>query len=99
MEPKTPSAGVERWVIHGDRMTMAYLRLQSGADIPLHSHPHDQMGMVFRGALELRVKDQRKQVLAGEIYHIPPHAEHGGKCLESPTEVLEVFSPAREDLS
>jgi quercetin dioxygenase-like cupin family protein len=98
MEPARAGEGVDRWVMHGDRMTMAYFRLQSGAGIPKHSHPHEQMGMVLKGAIELVVGDEKIRVDAGEWYRIPSHVEHGGTCKESPAEILEVFSPPREDL-
>jgi quercetin dioxygenase-like cupin family protein len=56
------------------------------------------MGTVLRGTIELVVAGEKKIVRPGDAYHIPSRATHGGKCGETPAEVVEVFSPVREDL-
>jgi quercetin dioxygenase-like cupin family protein len=98
IEPRKPSEGVEMRIIHGERMTMVFFQLQPGSGIPGHSHAHEQIGTVLRGTIELVVAGEKKTVRPGEVYHIPSHAIHGGKCGETPAEVIEVFSPVREDL-
>jgi quercetin dioxygenase-like cupin family protein len=98
LEPRKPAEGVEMRIIHGERMTMVFFHLQPGSAIPEHSHPHEQIGTVLKGTVELTVAGEKKTIYPGEAYHILPHATHGGKCGDSPAEVLEVFSPVREDL-
>jgi len=84
-------------IIHGERMTMVFFQLQPGSGIPEHSHAHEQMGTVLKGTVELRVAGERRVVHPGEAYHIPSEVVHSGKCGDSPAEVIEVFSPVRED--
>jgi quercetin dioxygenase-like cupin family protein len=98
MTPRKPGPGVEQRVIHGEKMTMVFFTLQPGAGVPLHSHPHEQIGTVLRGSVELVVADEKRIVREGDAYHIPSIVLHAGKCLEGPSEVIEVFSPVREDL-
>jgi quercetin dioxygenase-like cupin family protein len=96
--PKAPGPGVEMRVIHGEKMTMVFFRLEPGAGPPLHAHPHEQIGTVLKGSIELVIGDEKRMVLEGEAYHVPSNVLHGGKCGESPSEIIEVFSPVREDL-
>jgi len=96
--PRIPAPGVEMRVIHGEKMTMVFFRLEPGAGPPLHSHPHEQIGTVLKGSIELVVAEEKRIVCEGEAYHIPSNVPHGGKCGDSPSEVIEIFSPVREDL-
>ena len=98
MTPRAPGPGVEMRVIHGEKMTMAFFRLQPGSQIPEHAHAHEQMGTVLKGTIELVVAGEKKTVRPGEAYHIPSNAIHSGQCGDSTAEVIEVFSPVREDL-
>ncbi len=95
---KTPAEGVEIRVVAGERMTLVFFYLSPGAKIPEHSHPHEQIGTVLKGSLELNIAGEKKIVTAGGAYHIPGDVVHSGQNLDSASEVIEVFSPAREDL-
>jgi len=97
LKVKKPGSGVEMRAAHGDRMTMAFFSLAPGALIPEHAHPHEQMGTVLSGAIELIVDGEKRVVEKGGAYHIPSDVVHSGRCLDGPAEVLEVFSPPRED--
>ena len=97
LETRSPAEGVEMRVIHGDKMTMVFFSLAPGAEIHEHSHPHEQMGTLLAGKIALVVDGEKKIMEQGIAYHVPSNAVHGGRCLESPSEVLEVFSPPRED--
>jgi quercetin dioxygenase-like cupin family protein len=98
MEAKKPAQGVEIRVIPGERMTMAFFHLELGAKIPEHAHPHEQIGTVLKGSIELVIGEEKSVVSEGCAYRVPPNMVHSGRCLDSPSEVLEVFSPPREDL-
>ena len=97
LEPFRPAEGVEIRVIHGERMTVAFFRVEPGTRIPEHEHPHEQMGTVLRGVMELVVGGEAFTVRAGEAYHVPGNVPHAGVCPEL-TEMVEVFCPPREDL-
>jgi quercetin dioxygenase-like cupin family protein len=97
MAPRIPAPGIEMRIVHGEKMTMVFFRLQPGSAIPEHSHPHEQMGTVLKGTVELCAAGEKRVVHPGEAYHIPSHVVHRGQCGNSPAEVIEVFSPVRED--
>ena len=97
MEAKRPVEGVEMRVIPGEKMTMVFFQLAPGAEIPEHAHPHEQMGTVLEGSIELVVAGESKTIHEGEAYHVLPNLPHSGKCGPSPAEIIEVFSPAREE--
>jgi quercetin dioxygenase-like cupin family protein len=98
VKAKQPAEGVDVRVIPGERMTMAFFHLEPGAMIPEHAHPHEQLGTVLKGSIQLAIGEENKVVTEGVAYRVPPNVAHSGRCLESPSEVLEVFSPPREDL-
>jgi quercetin dioxygenase-like cupin family protein len=96
--PKRPAAGVEVRIIHGERMTVGFFTIAQGSAIPEHAHPHEQIGTVLTGRMELTIAGEKHLVPAGGAYQIPSNATHSGRCLEGPAEVIEMFSPVREDL-
>ncbi len=99
MEAQSPAEGVEMRIIAGQNMTVVFFSLAPGATVPEHSHPHEQIGTVLKGRIELTIAGEKKVVSAGDAYHIPGDVVHSGQNLESSAEIIEVFSPAREDLT
>jgi quercetin dioxygenase-like cupin family protein len=85
-------------IIHGEQMTLVFFSLAAGSEVPEHGHPHEQIGTVLQGTVAMKIGPEKKIVNAGEAYHIPPNVLHSGKVLDQPAEVLEIFSPVREDL-
>jgi quercetin dioxygenase-like cupin family protein len=87
-------------------MTLARFALARGAAVPGHSHDHEQVSYVVSGlarffvtaAGEAGAPGTRETILvrAGEALQIPSWAEHGVEALED-TEVIDVFSPVRQD--
>ncbi len=90
--------GVEIKLVSGDKLTMVFYRIAPEAIIPEHSHPHEQIGTVIKGSLELQIDDEKRVVYEGSVYIVPSNVTHSGKCLESETQLIETFSPPRDDL-
>jgi quercetin dioxygenase-like cupin family protein len=97
LKAKKPAAGVEMRVISGERMMMVFFAMEAGAEVPVHAHSHEQMGTVIQGSVELTIGQETRKVGKGEAYLIPSGVTHGARCLENGTEVLDLFSPPRED--
>ena len=89
--------GVDIKSLTGEKMSMVIFHIAAGADVPEHSHPHEQMGTVLKGSLELTIGDEKKVVRPGDAWCVPPDVVHRGRCLDEAAEVLEFFSPPRED--
>lgn len=82
--------------VHSDNMTLAYWRVEAGASIPEHSHPHEQVVNLIEGRFELVVDGQPRQVEPGSIAVIPGGVSHSGRAL-SDCRIIDVFYPVRED--
>lgn len=84
--------------LHGQQMMMVLNATLPGHTVPVHSHPHEQIGMVYSGSALLRIGDEERVVKQGDFYCIPAHVPHGDTCLgEEPFVMLDIFYPVRED--
>ncbi len=76
---------------------LSLVELDEGAVVPLHSHSHEQAGMVLEGTLELTLDGQVRTLDAGKAYMIPGNVTHSARAVSGRCKVLDVFSPIRED--
>ena len=83
-------------LVHGDQTLLTEVRLEKGAVIPPHTHPHEQTGYLVSGHMDFLVKDEHYIAKPGDSWNIPGNVEHGATALEESV-VIEVFSPVRED--
>lgn len=98
-EPEITPEGAQRRVLsYGANLMAVEFTFESGVETAMHSHPHEQVGYVVSGALELYMAGiEATRLDAGCSYYVPPHTSHGVRILE-PTLLLDCFTPAREDL-
>ena len=82
----------------GEQMMMVLNATLPGHTVPIHSHPHEQIGMVYGGRALLRIGDEEREVKQGDFYCIPADIPHGDTCLgDEPFVMLDIFYPIRED--
>jgi len=81
---------------YGESTHMTEVRLDRGATVPLHAHPHEQTGYLITGRLDFTIGATRVVAEPGDSWSIPGNVEHGVEVLEAAV-VVEVFSPPRED--
>lgn len=62
-----------------------------------HAHPHDQFTYVLKGKLKFIIDGEETIVTAGDSLLFPSNVPHGCIVLEEGSEVLDVFTPTRED--
>ena len=86
----------KKTLVYGDRTLMAEFRLEHVAELPRHSHPHEQTGYLVSGEIELSIGDETHQVKPGDSWCIAGGVEHKATVLEDSV-AIEVFSPVRED--
>ena len=65
--------------------------------MPLHSHPHEQLGIVLEGMQALVVESVTHELGPFEAYVLPGGVEHSAHCGPDGALVLDVFTPVRED--
>ncbi len=89
--------GIKRKILsYNEQLMMVKVAFEQGAIGSLHQHYHTQMTYVIHGSFEVQVGDERKILKEGEVFYAPPNIMHGVVCLEA-GELLDVFSPMRED--
>jgi quercetin dioxygenase-like cupin family protein len=96
LAPKEIFPGFQGRFIHSATMTFAYWEIAEGSQVPVHSHPHEQVVNMLEGTLELTVAGENHRLSPGQVLVIPSHAIHSGKALTR-CKVLDVFNPVRED--
>ncbi|MFQ6053778.1 MAG: cupin domain-containing protein, partial [Candidatus Bathyarchaeia archaeon] len=79
--------------LHGERMMMVLNATLPGHTVPTHSHPHEQIGMVYGGEAILRIGGEERRVRKGDFYRIPANVPHS----DEPFIMLDIFHPVRED--
>lgn len=82
--------------IHMQNFTFAYWEVEAGAEIPIHSHVHEQMMQVIEGEFELTVNGDTQIYKPGMIVTIPSYVEHGGKAITA-CKLTDIFCPVREE--
>jgi quercetin dioxygenase-like cupin family protein len=90
-------AGASAGLASGKRLMLSFLELAVGAQVPEHSHPHEQAGLVLAGLLRFRIGGAEQVVGPGEAFLIPPDVVHSGRVEEGPVRLLDLFSPPRAD--
>jgi len=91
------AAGVTGQPLFGDRAMLNLIRFEPGATVPLHSHPHEQLGLVLEGMQALVVEGVAHELGPLEAYVLPGGVEHSAYCGPKGALVLDVFSPPREE--
>ena len=94
----TPYTGVKGRVLQTDNATMVVLDLEPKTVIETHKHDMEQFGVVVKGSLAMIVAGEQRILTPGDTYRIPPKAAHALRVFEEPTQVIDVYSPARGDL-
>jgi len=84
--------------MNGEKMMMVFNYTLPGHMVPKHSHPHEQIGMVYSGKAKLQIGDEEKVVKKGDFYCIPSNVKHSDTCIgDEPFVMLDIFYPVRED--
>jgi quercetin dioxygenase-like cupin family protein len=91
------AAGVSGRPLFGEGAMLNLIRFEPGATVPLHSHPHEQLGIVLEGMQALVVDGVAHELTPFEAYVLPGGVEHSAYCGPDGALVLDVFTPVRED--
>jgi quercetin dioxygenase-like cupin family protein len=81
---------------HGARTLMTEFRLEQGAVLPKHRHPHEQTGYLVSGRMDLTIGNDTHAVEPGDSWCIPGDTDHSAVA-RADSAAIEVFSPVRED--
>jgi quercetin dioxygenase-like cupin family protein len=93
----TAVAGVHMRGVFGEGAMLNLVELEPDALLPLHSHPHEQIGFVVSGTEILEVEGVEHRIGPNEAYVIPGGVEHSGRGGPEGCVLIDVFQPVRED--
>ena len=89
--------GVTRRTLNsGERTTLVEITLATGATVPAHNHPHEQIGYVASGRVRFAIDGEVRELAAGDGYLVPGGATHEVAALEDSV-CIDCFSPVREE--
>jgi quercetin dioxygenase-like cupin family protein len=95
--PVEMQPGVVRCTLNdGERMMLIEVTLAQGAVVPLHTHPHEQIGYLASGRLLFEVGDERRELSVGDSWLVPSNVPHQVTALD-PSVAIDIFSPPREE--
>ena len=99
VESAEPVEGVHLTLLAaGEHANIQHFRIEPGAVVPEHSHPHEQLGYVVSGTLTFAVDGREVAVEAGGSYRFAGHEPHGAENRGTDAvEGIDIFSPPRTD--
>jgi quercetin dioxygenase-like cupin family protein len=97
IEGISPFPGVVMQCLTGGKLMTNWVTIEPNREIPRHNHPHEQMGFVLQGHLELTIGDETRLLGPDDAYTIPPNLPHAARTHDDGCLVIDIFTPPRED--
>lgn len=89
-------AGFSGKFVRSEQMTFVYWKIEAGAELPSHSHVHEQVAHTIEGRFEITVNGETTILEPGTVFVIPSNAVHSGRALTE-CRIMDAFAPVRED--
>ncbi|MAQ12441.1 MAG: cupin domain-containing protein [Chloroflexota bacterium] len=96
-EPLELVPGARTRTFWGEQMLFSLVEVDADSEVPLHTHPHEQGGIIVEGELEMGVDGEVKLLKPGDMYIIPGNVEHYARAYTTKAKALDIFSPVREE--
>ncbi len=96
-DAKELAPGVITRTFWGDNQLLSIVELEPHSEVPNHTHPHEQGGLILEGELEMNIAGESRILKPGEGYVIPGGVEHYARSGDVPAKVLDIFAPVREE--
>ena len=96
-QPVEMSPGViRRTLVSSNNMMICEFKLETNAEIPIHNHPHEQMGYIVSGQVRMTIGDESIKLGSGDSYCALSKEQHGALALERSV-IIDIFYPPREE--
>jgi quercetin dioxygenase-like cupin family protein len=93
----SPEPGLKRQVMsYSPAMMLVRHTMQQGWVGTKHSHPHEQLVYIIKGGIRFEYPGGTFDARTGDSFLVPGGVEHQASAFED-SEVLDVFTPMRED--
>ncbi|MHA2283266.1 MAG: cupin domain-containing protein [Promethearchaeota archaeon] len=85
-----------RTLVYDNKLMICHFTLEKNAEVPLHTHKEHQIGYIIKGKLKFMTEHREFMGKEGDSYIFDSNEKHGALILED-SEVIDVFTPSRED--
>ena len=89
--------GVHLRTMWGEKVMMSLVEISPGSEVPSHTHPHEQAGVIMQGQVEFTIGGETKRLRQRDAYIIPGEVEHSVVPVGGWALVFDIFSPPREE--
>lgn len=96
VDPRELFPGFRGRFVHSATMTFIHWEIAAGAELPEHSHPHEQVAHVVEGNFDITIDGQTHRLRPGSVAVIPSGAIHSGTAVTD-CRIIDAFYPIRED--
>ena len=96
LTPQEPMRGFLGRFIHTEGVTVVHWEIEAGAELPEHSHPHEQLSSLLSGEFIMTVDGETRRMTPGTVAVIESNAVHSGRAVTT-CRFVDVFCPVRED--
>jgi quercetin dioxygenase-like cupin family protein len=96
LKSKQLCPGIIGRYVHGEGLSLGYVEIAKGSDLPGHHHMHEQITFVMEGQLDMKIGGKLFSLTAGMYHVIPPNTPHSAIAVTD-CKVIDVFNPVRED--
>jgi len=93
----TLAPGATARALFGERAMLNLVEMKAGSVVERHSHPHEQLGIILRGAMTMTIGTDERELGELDGFLVAPGTEHGGTAGPAGVLLLDVFAPVRED--
>jgi len=87
---------IRKTLAQSQSLMLCEFTFDANVEIPIHTHPHEQVGYVAKGRVEMIIDGKKYELKQGDSYCAPSNVPHGAHTLE-PTIIVDTFYPPRED--
>jgi quercetin dioxygenase-like cupin family protein len=81
----------------GKEAALVHVSLDPDTVVPEHRHPHEQTGILLRGAVRFTVGGETRELRPGDMWVIPGDTPHDVVAGPDGAVLVELFAPPRED--
>jgi quercetin dioxygenase-like cupin family protein len=96
-QPVEMLPGIRRQMLaEGGQSMVVRVWVDRDAVVPIHSHPHEQVGHLQQGRARFQIGDDERELGPGDGYEVPGGTPHAVIALEDCI-FVDVFSPPRDE--
>ncbi len=71
--------GIRVRMLPAGKVHLRHLVFEPGTMVPDHRHSEEVVTMILEGRMEMTVGDETREVVAGDVFRVPPKTGHSGR--------------------